>query len=581
MKKNNIKVFFLFIIFTMMLVTFTSISATNIDKNNSTLTKDNNIDYPSDVKNEITSKNVESINKNKESINSKTNLSKENSNTIKNTQANTIQTTATKTLKKNNLTKNDTNTKTATISMNIPLDKSKKIYFAMDHTSKKDKTICNNIITQLKKNGFKVAKYSIGPSAMYNNMLYVYRNNIKNAILFHLFNGVDPSNIREVAKNGNDNRGQIVRKRENDVVLAWFYDSSDCVHTGGSTYKRVRGSETGGAMSYPKQYMDKNDIRYICTSSDGRRHKSTADYTGTKTVNEFMKMFNHDTTCKVTQHSVNKNTITVSGTVTSKYAKNINGTITIKDSLNKILKSNVKVKSGAYTATFNANQPGLQTLKVNYLENGSHKSSSTTFTANVAKNVSITLKQVGDTIGSARLDIIIRDDKNNQYEKYRELIAKDSKGKTYKLKTNDWGWATIVLPKLDKETYTVYSYENGKLLNVAKKTVTVKKSTPNISISPIVSKVGKKIILTATLKDEQNRLISGGNLVFKINGKTLRIDKKLSNKDPLKISVINGIAKVELIAESYMKNTKITATYSGNYKYNSCNSNAVTAQISN
>lgn len=65
MKKNNLKVFFLFIIFTMMLVTFTSISATNIDKNNSTLTKDNNIDYPSDVKNEITSKNVESINKNK------------------------------------------------------------------------------------------------------------------------------------------------------------------------------------------------------------------------------------------------------------------------------------------------------------------------------------------------------------------------------------------------------------------------------------------------------------------------------------------------------------------------------------
>lgn len=578
MKKNNLKVFFLFITFTILLVTFTSVSATSINGNDSTTSTVKDTSYPSDVQNEKTSKNIVSINKNETNTNSNKNISKENSDILKDTQT-TEQKTTTKTITKNNNTINNSNTKTATVAMDIPLDKSRPIYFAMDHTSKKDKTICNNIVNTLKNNGFKVARYSIGPSAMYNNMLYVYNHKIKNALLFHLFNGVDPSNIRELAKNGNDNRGRIVRSRGNDVVLAWFYDASDCVHSGGSCYSYVRGSETGKSMSNPKQYMDKNDIRYICTSSDKYKHKSTADYTGTKTVNEFMKLFNHDTISKVSKISINKNMITISGTVTSPYAKNINGKINILDSSNKILKSGVKVNSGSFSATFNANNHGLQYFKVNYLENLPHKASSTKFSVNVPKNVTFYIKQVGDKIGSTRLEFVIKDDKNNQYEKYRELIIKDSKGHTYKSKTNGWGWTYFNVPTLNQEKYTMYYYDNGKLINSITKIITLKKSTPKITISPITSKVGNKIILQATLKDEDNRLISGGNLVFKINGKTIRIDKKLSNKDPLKISVVNGIAKIELLCESYMKNTKITATYSGSTKYNSQQSNTVIAKI--
>ncbi|MBE6486486.1 MAG: hypothetical protein E7Z85_06575 [Methanosphaera stadtmanae] len=577
MKKNNLKVFFLFITFTILLVTFTTISASNITTNYSTTSNNKDTSYPSDVQNVKTSKNVENINENKANINSNNNLTKEKSNDLKDTQNTSRQNTTNKSITKNTITKDNSNTKTATLSMDIPLDKSRPIYFAMDHTSNKDKTICNNIVNTLKKNGFKVARYSIGPSSMYNNMLYVYNHKIKNAILFHLFNGVDPSNIREVAKNGNDNRGRIVRSRGNDVVLAWFYDASDCVHPGGTCYKYVRGSETGKSMSYPKQYMDNNNIRYICTSSDRKNHKSSADYTGTKTVNEFMKLFNHDTVCKVSKYTVNNNMVTVYGTVTSPYAKNINGIINIVDSSNKILKSNVKVYSGSFSTTFNANNGGLQSFKVKYLENLPHKSSSAVFNVKIPKNVTFYLKQVGDKIGSSRIEIIIKNN-SNQYEKYKDVIVKDSKGQTYKLKTNGWGWTYFNVPTLNQDTYTIYYYD-GKLLNTIKKTVTLKKSTPIITISPIVSQVGKKIILQATLKDENNRLISRGNLVFKINGKTIRIDKKLSNKDPLKISVVNGIAKIELLAESYMKNTKITATYSGNYRYNSQNSNAVIAKI--
>lgn len=579
MKKNNLKVFFLLITFTLLLVTFTTISASDITTTNSTTSNNKDTSYPSDVQNLKTSKNVDGINENKANTNSNKSLTKENSNALKDTQNTYSQNTTTKTIKKTSLTKDNSNTKTATVSMDIPLDKSRPIYFAMDHTSSKDKTICNNIVNTLKKNGFKVARYSIGPSSMYNNLLYVYRHKIKNAILFHLFNGVDPSNIREVAKNGNDNRGRIVRSRGNDVVLAWFYDASDCVHQGGNCYNYVRGSETGKSMSYPKQYMDKNDIRYICTSSDRRKHKSSADYTGTKTAYEFMKLFNHETICKVTKTTINKNIITISGTVTSHYAKNINGKINILDNSNKIIKSDVKVNYGSFSATFNAKNSGLQYFKVNYLENIPHKASSTSFSVNLIKNVTFYIKQVGNSIGSTHLDITVKDDKNNQYEKYRKLIVKDSKGHSYNFTTNVWGSVYFKVPALAPEKYTIYYYENGKLINTISKIVNVKKSTPTITISPVISKIGKKIILKATLKDENNQLISGGNLVFKINGKTIRMDKKLSNKNPLKISVVNGIAKIELVAESYMKNAKITATYSGNSMYNSQNSNYVISKI--
>lgn len=135
---------------------------------------------------------------------------------------------------------------------------------------------------RLKDEGFNVIQGNIGPNEMHSTLLYLYENNVENAVIFHLLNGVDPSNIRELAKNGDDNRGRIVRSRGNDVVLAWFYDSADPVNENGSCYDYVRGSETGSALKEPKKYMDENDIVAICTSSDMGKHNQTADYDGTK-----------------------------------------------------------------------------------------------------------------------------------------------------------------------------------------------------------------------------------------------------------------------------------------------------------
>lgn len=172
------------------------------------------------------------------------------------------------------------------------LNKSKPIYFAMDHVNSNDEEIKNNIISKLEENGFNVVSTEIGPNKMSQNTHKFYEQNISNAIIFHLFNGVDPSTIRELGTNGDDNRGRIIRSHNNDVVLVWFYDSADPVHENGSCYKYVRGSETGPSLEQPGKFMEENDIIGICTSSDMGQHKETADYTGEKSAEEFMQLFN-------------------------------------------------------------------------------------------------------------------------------------------------------------------------------------------------------------------------------------------------------------------------------------------------
>ncbi|MBR3213130.1 MAG: hypothetical protein IKF79_01325 [Methanosphaera sp.] len=170
-------------------------------------------------------------------------------------------------------------------------DKSRPIYFAMDHANADDEKIRDTIVNKLRENGFNVVKAEIGPNEMSQNTHELYENNITNAVVFHLFNGVDPSTIRELASDGDDNMGKIVRSNGNDVVLAWFYDSADPVSAEGSAYEYVPGSETGPGLDNPGQYMIDNDIVGICTSSDMGNHNESADYTGEKTAEEFMKLF--------------------------------------------------------------------------------------------------------------------------------------------------------------------------------------------------------------------------------------------------------------------------------------------------
>ena len=149
--------------------------------------------------------------------------------------------------------------------------------------------------------------------------------------------------------------------------------------------------------------------------------------------------------------------------------------------------------------------------------------------------------------------------------------------------TDNKGIAVIpVDTKAGTENITVTYPGNGKY-TPAETTVTIKTNKNNVTVTvdPVSGIIGEKITLTAHITDAKGNPVNGGNLVFKLNGKTLRVDGRFdSNASAWKFQVKNGIVTISINADLYLRNTKnLTASYSGSYKYNEAKSSTVTAQI--
>ena len=112
-------------------------------------------------------------------------------------------------------------------------------------------------------------------------------------------------------------------------------------------------------------------------------------------------------------------------------------------------------------------------------------------------------------------------------------------------------------------------------------TFTAKKLNVSVSVYEIIGTIGEDITLRATITDENGNPVDGGNLVFKMNGRTLRIDGQFnSDKTPYKFKVKDGIVTFTLQATKYIRNAKnLTASYSGNYKYVEAKANVADVKI--
>ncbi|WP_323736099.1 hypothetical protein PXD04_09470 [Methanosphaera sp. ISO3-F5] len=482
-------------------------------------------------------------------------------------------------------------TRTATTNFTVTdkikpiLNKSRPIYFAMDHTNSKDKKICNNIVSKLKQEGFKVVRYRIGPNAMYQNMLYLYKHKIHNAIMFHLFNGVDPSNIREVAANGNDNRGRIVRSRGNDVVLAWFYDASDPIHVGGNCYKSVRGSETGSRLYNPKEYMDKNNIYYICTSSDHRKHKSTADYNGDMTTLEFMKLFTEDkslkyhTTTKAKVSLTDDYLVTVTGTV--KYpTSTVNGYLDIKDSNNKTLSDNVMVKDNKFSTQFMLKSIGKQNLRVTYKGSALYSESNQTVTATISvKNATINVAQESNLVEDNSVSISLTEPNTDEIL-VDQLVKVTFDGVTREYRTNSTGSVLAQLDVKKSQRIVIQVYHDNRLLNTSRFYVKVYKDNVTVKLDNIKAVTGNRFMLRANVTDSMGNPVKSGYVVFKLNGRSFREGDSFNTSNPIrKFKVKNGVVNYYLTADVKFNAKNFVAVYLGNYRYHYGKSSLVKAVI--
>ncbi len=97
--------------------------------------------------------------------------------------------------------------------------------------------------------------------------------------------------------------------------------------------------------------------------------------------------------------------------------------------------------------------------------------------------------------------------------------------------------------------------------NVNSNTTSYIKTATITKVNPIKESVNNTVILQANVTDQKGNNVTGGKVVFKINGKTL----KDSNNKALVVNVTNGIAKTNYILPNKWvnKNLTIEAVYSG------------------
>nr|WP_304125882.1 hypothetical protein [Methanosphaera cuniculi] len=84
------------------------------------------------------------------------------------------------------------------------------------------------------------------------------------------------------------------------------------------------------------------------------------------------------------------------------------------------------------------------------------------------------------------------------------------------------------------------------------------------------------------MRNKEGNLVTGGNLVFKINGVTMKDNFGFThNGAAYKINVVNGIAQVTFIPTSDIRGAKtIKVTYSGNNYYNKLRSEKQNVTVS-
>ena len=188
-----------------------------------------------------------------------------------------------------------------------------------------------------------------------------------------------------------------------------------------------------------------------------------------------------------------------------------------------------------------------------------------------------------NTVGNTKV-IVTLDNKQANPITNTQITVKNAEGKTIGTgKTDKKGIAVIAVdtPAGTENVTVIYKGNSSYTPSNTTISITTYKINTTVTVEPIEGIIGEKITLVAHIKDSNNNLVSGGNLVFKLNGKTLRTDGRFdSNAPALKLKVNNGIVKYTITADLYLRNAKnLTASYSGSYKYNEAKSDVVTAQI--
>ncbi|MDO5851334.1 MAG: hypothetical protein Q4Q23_02480 [Methanobacteriaceae archaeon] len=253
--------------------------------------------------------------------------------------------------------------------------------------------------------------------------------------------------------------------------------------------------------------------------------------------------------------------------------ENINGTV--------IFKINGKTIGNSYlinkTATLNYNIPSTfsaknYTLTATYNENLEFTKSTTNSTLTITKTkTNIILDNVTTIKGNTtQFTATIKDEYGNLIKD--GIVIFKINGKTLPNKISILNGTAIyqyTIPNdFSTKNYTItaiYAGNNKYEQSRTNATLIIIKLNATVQLSNITAYAGQNIILTANITDLNKKIINTGEVLFKINGNTL----KYTNGTSIKVQVINGVATLNYNIPSNFnaKEYNITAVYS-NKGYN-------------
>ncbi|WP_455645532.1 carboxypeptidase regulatory-like domain-containing protein, partial [Methanosphaera sp.] len=239
---------------------------------------------------------------------------------------------------------------------------------------------------------------------------------------------------------------------------------------------------------------------------------------------------------------------------------------------------------GVYTTEYTTTLVGENTVDVNYEGNDTYNPSSTATTFEVTKIDSIIIIDSieNTTVGNTTtITGKVIDEEGNPISNATVIVTSPKGNITTTTDETGSYNVTVSLPVGNHTINVSYPGNDTYYESSATSSTEVIKRSTIVVVDSVTGIIGENITLVAHVTDMYGNVVDSGNLVFKLNGKTLRSDGSFnSTADPLKFSVVNGTVTYTLTADLYLRNAKnLSASYSGARNYEANVSEITTAQI--
>ena len=277
------------------------------------------------------------------------------------------------------------------------------------------------------------------------------------------------------------------------------------------------------------------------------------------------------------------NNVTVNGTLKDEFGNKLVNT-TISLNINDKTVNVTTDNNGNYKYTFQTNKIEVNTIDVSYSGNDSYLSANTRVAFDVRKILTdVDINNISDV--KINSNVVIN---GTLYDEYGNVMKNTPikliiNNQTYNITTDNNGnyKYTYKVNSLNNTVEVVYLGNNTHDASYDITLFTANKLKTTVTVYPASGIIGENITLIAKITDEYGNLVNGGNLVFKLNGKTLREDGSFnSTANPLKLKVENGFVRYNLHLDMYLRNIKnVTASYSGSYIYESARAQEATVIV--